>query len=69
MKYIFRGHVIFEYIPEKQEVIQNKIHQVIPAFDYCRMIPEDYKLLGVFFDKVYRHIKGEEIVLHDIKVD
>jgi hypothetical protein len=68
MKYIFRGNVIFEYIPEKQEVIQNKIHQVIPAFDYCRMIPEDYKLLGEFFDKAYRHTKGEEIVLNDIIV-
>lgn len=69
MKFIFRGNTIFEYIPEKQEVIQNQIHEVIPAFDYCRMIPEDYKLLGEFFNRVYRHTQGEEILLEDIKVN
>ncbi len=68
MKYIFRGHTIFEYIPD-EKVTQHKIHDVIPAFDYCIMIPEDYKLLSEFFDKAYRHISGEKIKLEDIVVD
>jgi len=69
MKYIFRGHIIFEYIPDGVEkVIQHKIGGVIPAFDFCRMIPEDYRLLGEFFDKVYLHINGEDVELVDIEV-
>ena len=69
MKYIFRGNTIFEYIPEKKEVIQHAIHGVIGAFDYCRFIPEDYKLLSQFFDTVYRHIEGEDLELIDIEVN
>lgn len=69
MKFVFRGQVVFEYIPNGIErVIQHKIHGCIPAFDFCRMIPEDYKLLGEFFDKVYRHTQGEDIELNDIEV-
>jgi hypothetical protein len=70
MKYIFRGHTIFEYNPDVKfdKVIQPKIHDVIPAFDYCNMIPEDYKLLAEFFDKVYRHIQGEDVTLENIEV-
>lgn len=69
MKYIFRDHVIFEYIPDGvQKVIQHKIHDILPGFDYCRMIPEDYKLLAEFFDTVYKHINGENVELKDIKV-
>lgn len=71
MKYIFRGHTIFEYQPAApyEKVIQHKIHGAIPAFDYCSMINEDYRLLAQFFDTVYRHAQGEEIVLRDIIVD
>jgi hypothetical protein len=69
MKYIFRGHIVFEYYPNNPEkVTQHQIHGIIPAFDYCNMIPEDYKLLSEFFDKVYRHIQGEDIELNDIEV-
>jgi hypothetical protein len=69
MKYIFRGHIVFEYIPDGiEKVIQHQIHGTIPAFDFCRMIPEDYRLLGEFFDKVYRHIQGEDVELIDIEV-
>jgi hypothetical protein len=69
MKYIFRGNVIFEYIPgEYPEVIQPMIMDIIPAFNYCHMIPEDYKLLGEFFTTVYKHIQGEDVELKDIKV-
>jgi hypothetical protein len=70
MKYIFRGHTIFEYNPDAKfdKVIQPKIHDVIPAFDYCNMIPEDYKLLAEFFDKVYRHIQGEDVTLENTEV-
>ena len=71
MKYIFRGNIIFEYKPDAKfdKVVQGKIHNVIPAFDFCKMIDEDYKLLGEFFDKVYRHTQGEDIVLEDIEVN
>lgn len=70
MKYIFRGYIIFEYNPnEIEKVVQYKIHGVIPAFDYCRMIDEDYKLLGEFFNLVYRHMQGEDIELKDVVVN
>lgn len=71
MKYIFRGHTVFEYIPDAKfdKVIQHKINKVIPAFNFCKMIPEDYKLLSEFFSIVYRHIQGEDIELKDIKVN
>jgi hypothetical protein len=69
MKYVFRGNVIFEYIPgEYPKVVQPMISDVIPAFNYCKMIPEDYKLLGEFFTTVYKHIQGEDVELKDIKV-
>jgi hypothetical protein len=70
MKYIFRGHTVFEYIPDAKfdKVVQGQIHNAIAAFDYCHMIPEDYKLLAEFFDKVYRHIQGEDVSLEDIEV-
>ena len=55
MKYIFRGHIVFEYIPNGiEKVIQHKISGTIPAFDFCKMINEDYRLLGEFFNTVYR---------------
>jgi hypothetical protein len=70
MKYIFRGNIVFEYIPDGiGKVVQHQIYGVIPAFDYCRMIPEDYKLLAEFFDNVYKHINGEDVELKDIEVD
>jgi hypothetical protein len=71
MKYIFRGHIVFEYKPENKhnKVVQGQIHEGIPAFDFCSMIPEDYKLLGEFFDKVYRHTQGEDVLLEDIEVN
>lgn len=65
MKYIFRGNIIFEYTPEK---LHNKVVQVV-HFNYCSMIPEDYKLLSQFFDTVYRHTQGEEVELKDINVN
>ncbi len=41
MKYIFRGHTVFEYKPDDKfdKVVQGKIHDAIPAFDFCHMIP------------------------------
>jgi hypothetical protein len=70
MKYIFRGIVVFEYDPHDkyEKVKQGKVHDTIPAFDFCRMIPDDYKLLAEFFDTVYRHIKDEDVELKDIEV-
>mgnify|MGYP007071594678 CR=1 FL=1 len=69
MKFIFRGYIVFEYIPNSiEKVIQHQVHGKIPAFDFCRMIPYDYKLLSEFFDKVYNHIQGEDVDLSDIEV-
>lgn len=70
MKYIFRGHIVFEYKPEAKydKVIQHQIHGHTAAFDYCSMIDEDYKLLSEFFDRVYRHTQGEDVDLQDIRV-
>jgi len=70
MKYIFRGHTVFEYKPDDKydKVVQGQIHGTIPAFDFCSMIPKDYKLLSEFFDTVYRHISGEDVELKDIEV-
>jgi len=70
MKYIFRGQVIFEYRPEAKfdKVIQHQINSCIPAFDFCCMIDEDYKLLAQFFETVYKHTQGENVELCDIEV-
>lgn len=68
MKYIFRGNVVFEYLPKYKRVIQYKVEGSIASFDYCRFIAEDYKLLSEFFDKAYRHAKGEDVILKDIFV-
>lgn len=69
MKYIFRGYTVFEYKPKTKQVIQHKVSDVIPAFDFCKMIPEDYRLLSEFFDTVYRHTQGEKVDLKDIEVN
>ena len=71
MKYIFRGHTVFEYIPDAKfdKVIQHNIEDSdTPAFDFCSMIPEDYKLLSNFFDTVYNHIQDKTVILTDIEV-
>lgn len=71
MKYIFRGHTVFEYIPDAKydKVIQHKIENSdTPAFNFCSMIPEDYKLLSNFFDTVYNHIFDKTTLLADIEV-
>ena len=71
MKYVFRGHTVFKYDPndKHEKVKQGKIHDIVPAFDFCRMIPEDYRLLGEFFTTVYKHTQGENVELKDIQVD
>jgi hypothetical protein len=70
MKYIFRGILVFEYNPEAKfdKVVEGQING-LHAFNYCSMIPEDYKLLAEFFDTVYRHTQGENVQLKDIKVN
>jgi hypothetical protein len=71
MKYIFRGHTVFEYLPDSEydKVIQYKVYgDQIAAFDYCNFITEDYNHLSNFFDIVYRHLQGENVELKDIEV-
>lgn len=69
MKYIFRGHTVFEYKPDAKfdKVVQPQINGWCPAFDYCKMIDDDYRLLAEFFDTVYRHTQGEDVELKDIE--
>ena len=71
MRYIFRGHIIFEYFPDRtigDKVVQHHIYDQIPGFDFCRFIDEDYKLLGEFFSIIYKHTQGESVELKDIIV-
>lgn len=67
MKYIFRGITVFELNLDTGEVI-HKTNNGMPAFDYCNMIAEDYKLLSEFFDMAYRFKNGEVIDLKDFEV-
>lgn len=68
MSYVFRGNVVFEYIPNEGVKLRNPKGLDIPTFDYCCFIDEDYKLMSEFFDKVYRHIQGEAVELKNIEV-
>ncbi len=68
MKYIFRGHIIFEYLKDDSRIIEHKING-INAYNYCSFIAEDYKLISKFFDIAYRHISGEDVELKDIEVN
>jgi hypothetical protein len=74
MKYIFRGHIIFEYIPNEENRDRGTVKQhniegtPISGFDYCRFIGEDWKILSEFFGIVYRHTQGENVELNDIEV-
>jgi len=74
MKYIFRGHTIFEYIPNEDDRRRGIVEQQfidegpIAGYNYCSFIPEDYRLLGEFFNTAYRHIQGEDVELNDIEV-
>lgn len=73
MKYIFREHTVFEYKPNNPTYTDSVIlHHIgtssLDAFNYCRMVPEDYKLLSQFFDTVYKHTQGEDVELKNIEV-
>jgi hypothetical protein len=72
MKFIFRNQIVFEYFPEETRYVnrvkQHSIDGRIAAFDHCRMIPDDYKLLSMFFDTVHRHTQGEDVDLKDFEV-
>lgn len=68
MSYVFRGKVVFEYVPNEGVKLCTLKNVDIPAFDYCCFIKEDYKLMSEFFDTVYRHTQGEEVELKDIEV-
>jgi len=74
MKYIFRGITVFEYRPDDKydKVIEHTRAGYsgpdCPTFNFCKMIPEDYRLLAQFFDTVYRHTQGEDVELKDIEV-
>jgi len=80
MKYIFRGEVLFDFDPEKpRELVvpgehrrpvgegEEVVWKNVPNVHCCRLIPEDYKLLAEFFDRIHRYTKGEEGV--DVTTD
>jgi len=70
MKFIFRGITIFEYQPNAEEkIVENKIHGTIPAFNFCRFIKSDYKLLSLFFETAHDHMNGKKVDLEDIIVN
>lgn len=71
MKYIYRGNIIFEYDPDdKYEKVKLGFHnEGYTNWQYCRLIPDDYKLLSEYFDIVYRHIQGEDVELKDMEVN
>lgn len=68
MRFRFRGFTIFRYSSYTGTVTQEKIHESIPAFDYCRFIEEDYMLLSEFFRKAYMHRKKEITDIEDTDV-
>ena len=70
MKYVFRSIVVFEYDPNAKydKVKHGETKNGTPAFDFCSMIDEDYKLLGEYFNTVYRHTQREDVELKDIEV-
>lgn len=70
MIYKFRGYIVFEYNERTGDVIQHDIKDFgIPAFNHCRFIDEDYKLMAEFFNMVYLHRTGAEVELKDIIVN
>ena len=72
MKYIFRSITVFVYNPETHDVSQGCVSGTdIPAFDFCKFIPDDFRLLSGYFDTVYRHTQGDigDNDLKDIIVD
>ena len=66
MKYSFRDVEVFEYIPERKEVILLKMKDERIGFNFCNFIPEDYKLMSRFFEMAYKHSIGE-ITTEDLK--
>ena len=69
MCFVFRGNVVFEYIPNEGVKLPTIKNFGIPSFDYCCFIKEDYKLMSEFFDTVYRDMNGENVELKDIVVN
>lgn len=69
MSFVFRGKVVFEYIPNEGVKLCTLKNVDVPAFDYCCFIKEDYKLMSEFFDTVYRDMNGEDVELKDIVVN
>jgi len=72
MKYIFRGNVVFEYIPQHKQMLAPALVEddSIIAFNFCRFVPEDYKLISEFFRDAYLHSTGllHESSLKDVDV-
>ena len=59
MTFFFRGVVVFEYDPDFKEVEVPNDKYEWGNFNYCKFIPEDYKLIAEFFNKIHQYETGE----------
>ena len=68
MKFIFRNIVIFEYDKDTKQVRIPNTEGVGNNFNFCKFIPEDYKLIGDYFNTIYKDLQGKIVKLKDIEV-
>lgn len=70
MLYYFRGIKVFEYDPKTKEMKTFNDEIDTGNFNFCKFIPEDYKLFADFFEAAHKHATGEitEDELKDIEV-
>lgn len=66
MKYIFRGIVVFYYDPQSKMMTSPDTEHGLNSFNFCKYIPEDFKLISEFFQTAYKHAVGE-IKAEDLK--
>ena len=71
MKYIFRGVTVFEYDPNTKQVHCYESEYNGNHFNFCKFIPEDFKLISEFFRNAYLHARDllHESSLADIEVN
>ena len=71
MKYIFRGVVVFDYNPKTNLMKIPNTEGIGNNFNFCKFIPEDYKLMSEFFQRIYFHSRFnivDDEILKDYEV-
>lgn len=66
MKYTFRGVVVFEYNPVTKLMESPETEHGLNSFNFCKYVPEDYKLISDFFRNAHLHSTGQ-IKTEDLK--